>query len=86
MTKAGWPCGAASPLLLTIIIIITVIIMLVIIVIIIVIIILVIIYFSIKQHTLLDSLRGSSVDIGAIQRRLAWPLPKDDTHKSRSVK
>ena len=33
----------------------------------------------------LDSLRGSSVKIGAIQRRLAWPLRKDDTHKSRSV-
>ena len=35
-------------------------------------------------HTL-DSLRGSSVKIGTIQRRLAWPLRKDDTHKSRSV-
>ena len=34
---------------------------------------------------LLDSLRGSSVKIGTIQRRLAWPLRKDDTHKSRSV-
>ena len=33
----------------------------------------------------LDSLRGSSVNIGTIQRRLAWPLRKDDTHKSRSV-
>ena len=32
-----------------------------------------------------DALRGSSVKIGAIQRRLAWPLRKDDTHKSRSV-
>ena len=30
-----------------------------------------------------DSLRGSSVEIGRIQRRLAWPLRKDDTHKSR---
>ena len=30
-----------------------------------------------------DSLRGSSVKIGTIQRRLAWPLRKDDTHKSR---
>ena len=30
-----------------------------------------------------DSLRGSSVKIGTIQRRLAWPLHKDDTHKSR---
>ena len=39
-----------------------------------------------KEATLLpDSLRGSSVRIGTIQRRLAWPLRKDDTHKSRSV-
>ena len=28
---------------------------------------------------------GSSVKIGTIQRRLAWPLRKDDTHKSSSV-
>jgi len=34
---------------------------------------------------MLDSLRGSSDKIGTIQRRLAWPLRKDDTHKSRSV-
>ena len=33
----------------------------------------------------MDSLRGSSIKIGTIQRRLAWPLRKDDTHKSRSV-
>ena len=33
----------------------------------------------------MDPLRGSSVKIGTIQRRLAWPLRKDDTHKSRSV-
>ena len=32
-----------------------------------------------------DSLRRSSDKIGTIQRRLAWPLRKDDTHKSRSV-
>ena len=32
-----------------------------------------------------DSLRGSSVKIGTMQRRLAWPLRKDDTYKSRSV-
>ena len=39
-----------------------------------------------NTHTThLDSLRGSSVKIGTIQRRLAWPLRKDDTHKSRSV-
>ena len=31
---------------------------------------------------LLDSLRGSSVKLGKIQRILAWPLRKDDTHKS----
>ena len=36
-----------------------------------------------KRH--LDSLRGSSDKIGTIQRRLAWPLRKDDTHKSGSV-
>jgi hypothetical protein len=34
---------------------------------------------------LLDCLRGSSVKMGTIQRSLAWPLHKDDTHKSRSV-
>ena len=28
-----------------------------------------------------DSLRGPSVNIGTTQRRLAWPLRKDDTHK-----
>ena len=28
-------------------------------------------------------LRGSSVKLGTIQRRLAWPLRKDDTRKSR---
>ena len=33
----------------------------------------------------MDSLRGSSVKIGTMQRRLAWPLRKDDKHKSRSV-
>eukprot|EP00877_Chromochloris_zofingiensis_P004510 jgi/Chrzof1/1405/Cz10g06180.t1 len=27
---------------------------------------------------------GTSVKIGTIQRRLAWPLRKDDTHKSRN--
>ena len=34
---------------------------------------------------LTDSLRGSSVKIGTTQRRLAWPLRKDDTLKSGSV-
>ena len=38
-----------------------------------------------RRQTLSDSLRGSSVKIGTIQRRLAWPLRKDDTHKSRRV-
>ena len=32
-----------------------------------------------------DPLRRSSVKIGTIQRRLAWPLRKADTHKSISV-
>ena len=31
----------------------------------------------------LDPLWGASEKIGTIQRRLAWPLRKDDTHKSR---
>ena len=38
------------------------------------------------MYVSVDSLRGSSVKIGTIQRRLAWPLRKDDTHKSRSDK
>ena len=38
-----------------------------------------------KEEPGLDSLRGSSVNIGTTQRRLAWPLRKDDTHKPRSV-
>ena len=41
--------------------------------------------FCFHERIVLDSLRGSSVKIGTIQRRLAWPLRKDDTHKSRSV-
>ena len=32
-----------------------------------------------------DSLLGSSVNIGTIQRRLTWPLRKDATHTSKSV-
>ena len=32
-----------------------------------------------------DSLRGSCTRTGTIQRKLAWPLRKDDTHTSRSV-
>ena len=35
-----------------------------------------------ERNELPDSLRGSS---WSLQRRLAWPLRKDDTHKSRSV-
>ena len=31
----------------------------------------------------MDPLRGASEKIGTIQRRLAWPLRKDDTHTSR---
>ena len=33
----------------------------------------------------MDSLRRSSVKNGTIQIRLAWPLRKDDTHKSKIV-
>ena len=38
-----------------------------------------------RADLLLDSLRRSSVKVGTIQRRLAWPLRKDDTQKSKSV-
>ena len=31
----------------------------------------------------LEPRKRSSAKIGTIQRRLAWPLRKDDTHKSR---
>ena len=41
--------------------------------------------FVVVMFCLKDSLRGSSVNIGTIQRRLAWPLRKDDAHTSRSV-
>jgi hypothetical protein len=34
------------------------------------------------QYVIVPS--GTSVKIGTIQRRLAWPLRKDDTHKSRN--
>ena len=43
------------------------------------------IYIYTPTYVHKDSLRGASVKIGAMQRRLAWPLRKDDTHKSRSV-
>ena len=36
------------------------------------------------HKSVLDSFWGSSIKIETIQRRLAWPLRKDDTHKSRS--
>ena len=52
---------------------------------IIILIILTIINKTLISSSFLDSLRGSSVKVGTIQRRLAWPLRKDDTHKSRSV-
>ena len=38
-----------------------------------------------QSNHMMDSLRGSSVKLGTIQRKLAWPLRKDDAHKSRSV-
>ena len=38
-----------------------------------------------RTARVLDSLRDSSVKLGTIQRRLAWPLRKDDTHKSRKT-
>ena len=38
-----------------------------------------------RRSVYVDSLRGSSVKLGTILRRLEWPLRKDDTHKSRSV-
>ena len=43
--------------------------------------------YSLLQWTLIAISKGirSSDKSGTIQRRLAWPLRKDDTHKSRSV-
>ena len=38
-----------------------------------------------ESHPSTDSLRGSSVKIGTIQRILAWPLRKDDTHTHTSI-
>ena len=34
--------------------------------------------------TVIINITGTSDKIGTIQRRLAWPLRKDDTHKSRN--
>jgi len=43
-----------------------------------------IVYFiSVKNKKISESRKRSSVKFGTIQRRLAWPLRKDDTHKSR---
>ena len=48
-------------------------------------------YIVFTMYTIVDviyahvSLRSSSVKMGTIRRRLAWPLCKDDVHKSRSV-
>ena len=42
-------------------------------------------YEKVLLTLFLDSLRGSSVKIGTIQRILAWPLRKGSTHKSRRV-
>ncbi|GMP30089.1 hypothetical protein CsSME_00004915 [Camellia sinensis var. sinensis] len=36
---------------------------------------------SVREHSVPS---GTSDKIGTIQRRLAWPLRKDDTHKSRN--
>jgi hypothetical protein len=41
------------------------------------------VYVSKSSPQLTEPLRRSSDKIGTIQRRLAWPLRKDDTHKSR---
>ncbi|CAI8617895.1 unnamed protein product [Vicia faba] len=38
---------------------------------------------SVKSYQFVPS--GTSDKIGTIQRRLAWPLRKDDTHKSRNA-
>ena len=40
------------------------------------------VYFQKHQIGGMDSLRGSSVKIGTMQRVLAWPLRKDDTRKN----
>ncbi|WOH05863.1 hypothetical protein DCAR_0625286 [Daucus carota subsp. sativus] len=39
-------------------------------------------YNTVQSHVVVPS--GTSDKIGTIQRRLAWPLRKDDTHKSRN--
>ena len=38
---------------------------------------------SARSTELPEPRKRSSAKIGTIQRRLAWPLRKDDTHKSR---
>ena len=42
-------------------------------------------WFQRQLSFLFFLIRRGTVKIGTIQRRLAWPLRKDDTHKSRSV-
>jgi hypothetical protein len=41
-------------------------------------------FFIRKSETVRFVPSGTSDKIGTIQRRLAWPLRKDDTHKSRN--
>ena len=36
------------------------------------------------MHTYIVLYMSTNATIGTIQRRLAWPLRKDDPHKSRS--
>ena len=43
------------------------------------------VFRAISACCVADPLRRSSDKIGTIQRRLAWPLRKDDTHKPRRV-
>jgi hypothetical protein len=38
-----------------------------------------------KKKKTIEVFFGTSDKIGTIQRRLAWPLRKDDTHKSINV-
>ncbi|KAJ6929076.1 hypothetical protein NC652_013057 [Populus alba x Populus x berolinensis] len=41
-------------------------------------------YLSWRSGDQVNVPSGTSDKIGTIQRRLAWPLRKDDTHKSRN--
>ena len=43
--------------------------------------------YTFLKRTLVSARKSmTSIKIGTIQRRLAWPLRKDDTHKSRKVR